>query len=615
MARRLASQLDLILEDAAMLADSFDPHLSKSQIETMLRGVVDRQLVKLDRLAYAAKSSSDFDLERDRMGDKQAFWTFALLDAQGAAAVVRDEDRVRMAAGGLSEADIEAVKRHLTMLRRNNMVPTNPHILDHMIGAVGALPTAMNLGVAQGTYFRGMKLALAEIDRRYGGRRIEDVGFVDRMLMAVNDPPQQVVSPEAGIDLRRNDPPKAVDRPAAASLSMTDFSTFAENVIQQNAKDGHWDEKTQRQARSISNLFVKFMLQDQLVQGLDELDQQRVGKFVDFMRSEVYKHYGKSPKDEHRTIAELRADASARDAKSRGIGGDTLNRHLTFLGQIFRHAAARGVISLEKIDLVKLRSKGKKKRARDERAKLPIEKAEAIFRTPPFNNCAAWDRLAESGPDTLRRIFHCALYFVPILIYYTGCRREELCGLMVDDVVLDNGPIPYIHIAKNKRRRIKNPQSQRNIPLNPEVLRLKFAEYVRAIKSLGYELLFPDLYSPSSRSPLGDRFYKEFKPILTSAGVTEEGLGSHAVRHLFGAQLKKKSVVEEDRADLLGHGGKSETSERYCEPHEIAALYEFVQKLPVVTAHLEPHEVQLLPWVAEKKVAPFSQPSRSKQRT
>jgi integrase len=37
-----------------------------------------------------------------------------------------------------------------------------------------------------------------------------------------------------------------------------------------------------------------------------------------------------------------------------------------------------------------------------------------------------------------QQIFHCALYFVPILICYTGCRREELCGLMVDDVTVDN---------------------------------------------------------------------------------------------------------------------------------------------------------------------------------
>ncbi|MFK4509308.1 hypothetical protein LPJ38_16190 [Bradyrhizobium daqingense] len=346
VARRLAAQLDLILEDAAMLADSFDPHLSKSQIETMLRRVVDRQLVKLDRLAYAAKNSSGFDFERERMGDKQAFWAFALLDAQGASAVVRDEDRVRMAADGLSEANIEAVKWHLAMLRRNNMVPTNAHILDHMVGAVGALPTAMNLGIAQGTYFRGMKLALAEIDRRYGGRRTEDVGFVDRMLMGMNDPPQQVVTPEPGIGLRSNDPPKAVDRPAAMSLLMTDFSTFAENVIQQNAKDGHWDEKTQRQARSISNLFVKFMLQDQLVQDLNALRQQHVGKFVDFLRSAIYKNYGKSAKDESRSIAELRAVAMAHHSSERGIAGDTLNRHLTFLAQIFRHAVARGVGTL-----------------------------------------------------------------------------------------------------------------------------------------------------------------------------------------------------------------------------------------------------------------------------
>lgn len=149
---------------------------------------------------------------------------------------------------------------------------------------------------------------------------------------------------------------------------------------------------------------------------------------------------------------------------------------------------------------------GKKKRARDERAKLPFDKAAAIFRTPLFINCAAWDRLAEPGPDGLRQIFHCALYFVPILIYYTGCRREELCGLMVDDVILDNGDIPYLHIAANERRRIKNPQSQRNVPLHAEVLRLNFVAYIKAIKALGYKLLFPDLYSPSSRSPLGDRF-------------------------------------------------------------------------------------------------------------
>jgi len=83
-----------------------------------------------------------------------------------------------------------------------------------MVDAAGGIPTAMNTDVAQGTYFRGMKLALAEIDRRYRGRRVEGDGFVDRMLAATSDSPRPVVSPEAGSDLWRNDPPKAEDRPA-----------------------------------------------------------------------------------------------------------------------------------------------------------------------------------------------------------------------------------------------------------------------------------------------------------------------------------------------------------------------------------------------------------------
>lgn len=75
-ARRLATQLDAILEDAAMLAENTDLHLSRSQIETMLGAVV---------------------------------------------------------------------QRHLTMLRKNDMVPTKHYVLREMIESVKAAPTAMNM--------------------------------------------------------------------------------------------------------------------------------------------------------------------------------------------------------------------------------------------------------------------------------------------------------------------------------------------------------------------------------------------------------------------------------------------------------------------------------------
>lgn len=615
-ARRLATQVNLFLDDVAMLADGADPHLTRSQIETMLHAVVEKQMAKLERIALAAKCAPGFVVDQAKTDDLRALWTYTLLDGQGHSACVRPDDRDRMLAEGLSEVDIEAVKDHLAMLRANDMVPTKYHVLRQMIEGVQAVPTAMNMDVAQGTYFRGMRLALAQSERRYGGARVEDEGLVDRLLLANDDAPRPVVSATSPVADRRDDPPR-VDAPNVQQVTpMADFLQFAERVAQLNAADNTWDDKTQRQAKSIASLFVKFVVQDQRIHDLSMLRQEHVGKFVDFLRFEIYKHYGKSVRDEHRTIEELREKGRSVEKAKRGIDGETLNRHLTFLGQDFDYAIARGAKNLDAINLTKLRAKsrGRSKRGRDQRPKLQIDRAKAIFLTAPFNNCAGWDDMGTQGEEGGSQVFHCALYFIPILIYYTGARREELCGAMVDDIVFDRyGCRPYIHIAANEQRRIKNAQSTRNIPLHPELIRLGLLDYVSKIKSLGYKLLFPDLYSPSSSSPLGNRFYKLFKPILIAAEITEEGLGAHAVRHLFGAQLKKKRLTEEDRADLLGHGGDSETSERYCEPHELDTLFEFVMKLEVATGDLQPHATNLIPWVERGEVAPFSQPSRAKR--
>lgn len=604
VARRLAHKLDAIFEDAAMLAEEDRFDLTQAQLDWMLRSVVTSHLGKLERVAATAKNFEGFDPSRAMADDKRALWTYRLLDAQGAFAAVRPADRANMLADGMSAGDVEAVVDHLAMLRVNELVPTKPHKLHRLLDQVDAQPNAMNLAQTQSVYFRGMKLVLAAIERRYSGERSEDRNFVERLID----------SPIAeSFDARLTPQEPAAKAPPPQLLHVKELLNFVDGIVAGKSKDGLWDEKTQRQAESITHLLVRFLLQDQRIDDLNSVREENIARFVDFMRHDIYTHYGRSSRDKCRTIAELREVAAKKDQGQRGIERDTLNRHLGFLGQIFSYASVRGASALDKIDLSKLRVKGKNKRARNARPKLDIDKLKAVFATPPFNNCAGWNRLTEPGVENGAVIFHCALYFVPILIYYTGCRREELCGLMVDDVIVDNGNVPYLHIAKNARRRIKNDQSQRNIPLHTEILRLNFLQYVDAIKALGYDLLFPDLFSPSSRSPLGDRFYKDFKPILMTAGVTEEGLGAHAVRHLFGAQLKKKLVTEEERADLLGHGGESETSERYCEPHEIMTLMQFVLKLPVITANLEPQKIRLISWVAERKTAPFSQPSRSKK--
>jgi hypothetical protein len=119
----------------------------------------------------------------------------------------------------------------------------------------------------------------------------------------------------------------------------------AASVAQQNAADNLWDEKTQRQAKSISNLFVKFVVQDQRM-----LRQEHVGRSVDFLRFEIYKHYGKSVRDEGLTIEQLREKGSSVEKSKRGISGETLNgisrslaRHSTTAARADRKAWKRSI--------------------------------------------------------------------------------------------------------------------------------------------------------------------------------------------------------------------------------------------------------------------------------
>jgi hypothetical protein len=166
-------------------------------------------------------------------------------------------------------------------------------------------------------------LALAQSERRDGGTRIEDHGLVDRMMLTKSDPPKQP-SPVvcAAVD-RLADPPRIDASTTPQFIPMADFAQFAERVARQNAADNRWNDKTQRQAKSISSLFVKFMVQDQRILDLGLLRQEQVGKSVDFLRFDIYKHHGKSLRHEDLTIEQLREKGRSVEQAKRGIGGDT----------------------------------------------------------------------------------------------------------------------------------------------------------------------------------------------------------------------------------------------------------------------------------------------------
>ena len=261
-----------------------------------------------------------------------------------------------------------------------------------------------------------------------------------------------------------------------------------------------WDIKTARQARSIFALLAQF-LTERRVLDVSALRQTNLAAFRAFLR-EIPKSYGKAEADFSRTCAELSARGKALAADKRGISATTINRHFSFITAMIDHIVAQGsaIDPLVKPKALRIKTK---ERQRDKRAAFSEKDVDTLFRLPPFVGCKDWTTAAAFEPGS--HIFHRALYWAPILLYYTGARREEICGLEIGDVL--TAGIPHIVIRPTDTRRLKSASSRRLLPLHAEVLRLGFLDYVEAVKSLGYRLVFPDLKSPTSTAPLGDRLY------------------------------------------------------------------------------------------------------------
>jgi integrase len=484
-ARRLVVLLDAKLEEVVTAFEQAEMHLTPPQVDGLLRNVVTTHLNKLERLSAAAKSFPEFDAGQAKRDDRRAAWSYRLLHAQGSSAVVRPADEEQMSADGMTAADVAAIQDHLTMLRVNNLVPTRHGILQNLLDANGAPVNAMNLATAQDVYFRGMWMALAQSERRYGGKIVEASDFVDQILKdRVRPRPGNFEMPVERMQQPQMSAPYTIeDNPTPEEPDAVDdrFKTMADLLVRKRSKAERWGTKSKDQATQIFSLLARFMKEERALENMSAVKQKDLAALVSFLETEIYKHHGKGKNDKNRSISELRVIALSKPENLRGLEAGTLNRHITFIDQLFDLAEAEGVDLDPKLKVTKLRAiDSADERERDERLKLPLSKIENLFAQPPFVNCAGWDRQAKEGAAGKSLVFHGALYFIPMLIFYGGGRREEYCGLMTDDVIDDNGTHPYLHIAKNKFRRIKNGQSKRNIVIHPELIRLGFLRYVAA---------------------------------------------------------------------------------------------------------------------------------------
>lgn len=230
----------------------------------------------------------------------------------------------------------------------------------------------------------------------------------------------------------------------------------------------------------------------------------------------------------------------------------TIRKKLAALSTIFKFACDR----LDAIDvdpvaasgvLRDLRSAINKGALHQEAQEKGYTQAElvSIFSSPLFQG--AWPpQRADYGQ---------ALYWLPLLMAYTGSRREEVAQLLVSDVEQDTlSGIWCIAIRPGEGKSLKTASSRRRVPLHEDLLALGLLAYRDSLPVDGR--LFPQL--KPHKDGLGhavgktwDKYLQEVVRLQTTA------MPSHGFRHAFKTLCREVGIPKEVHDWLTGHAASN----------------------------------------------------------
>ncbi|MBI1689673.1 tyrosine-type recombinase/integrase [Methylorubrum sp. DB1722] len=349
-----------------------------------------------------------------------------------------------------------------------------------------------------------------------------------------------------------------------------------------------WDEKTQRQHRAVGR-----MLGD--IAGTDDLRRITHAHLAAYVQnlSNLPKSYGKSSRDADLSIADLiergRTMRAAGQAEKVGLSPATVNRHITQLSTIAKYCRAKQrpigqVELLSDFRLIDPERDGEKRPA------FEVDEVEKLFAHPVWTSTA-------SEPEMLRiarrqQIF-AAIYWLPLLGYYSCARLSELAYLELGDVDVERGTLK---IQPTRRRRLKNAVSRRTLPIHPELIRLGFLDFVRSRAGGRHDLIFSEIAQLGENTPLSNLFDKRWTVVLDEAvpSAREEGKTFHSFRHFGNTEMIRQLVLDPIRESMLGHEGATVNSRNYKKTLKPEDLLTAIAAIPEVTRGLRTYDWALL---------------------
>jgi len=489
-----------------------------------------------------------------------------------------------------SRAHVEERFADLTEDQRESilgMFEMKPNYREHMsakaakeVDRVGALPADDAVAIARKVMFEGGLAAAMEFRRR----------MRDPMALWAN------------VDL--------VPRPATAPLamvaaepvakepwaSMTPVQAAERYVVDQPKilgdaqRKARWTHKTRSQFVTSARLLEKSYGARPLWR-LTQDDVLRLNAHF----SRLPQSHHKSSRHDPLSLEEICLEAAREVEEGKllpervGLGVSTTNRHFLFLKDLVtwfqRHVPPMSEILWKDVIYEDDRD------ARQQREAYTEDEGRQMFLLPIWTGSLSLSRRLSEGSQ----IWHDAGYWVVLIAWYTGLRREEICQLALADVLIEHG-IWHFKVHEGGGGRIKTKASKRDVPMAGELVRLGLPDYVQALRAAGEMQLFPELRTESGKQGYGDVFYKNWwEKIAARLPFVEKGQALHSFRHMVTTELKYQHVFLEDRADLVGHAIPGETAGRYSKQARLIRLKEAVDQIPVVTDHLIAMPITLLP--------------------
>lgn len=292
-----------------------------------------------------------------------------------------------------------------------------------------------------------------------------------------------------------------------------------------------------------------------------------------------------------------------------GLAIKTINGRLGKLREIFRIAVGKGLITANPAANTLGFKESARERGQKRRLSFTVNELETIFGSTVFT-----DGVRSQGQSGE------ASYWIPLIMFYTGARPEEIAGLLLEDIrqhptvgwnfhitdLMDNEDLDLFDeeaepsAGKPKKRRLKNHVSRRNIPIAQELVTLGLLRYIEWLRAKGATALFPNLQR-DSHDKLSGSFSKWFGRYKQDLGFTSKKKVLYSLRHNMKDFLEAAAVPTKYLKRTLGHAsGDGSITDGYGSDVPIEIVAEHFEKVKFPTIPAQPWQPGKTFWKKQK---------------